>query len=155
MDRSPNKAVNDITKAAILAELISCINTPYIWQGNNPLQGMDCSGYACWVLKSFGLVGRKEDFSAADLAKKFASSGRKANQDEFGAMLFFGKKEITHVAFALGSGRMIESGGGDSSTTNQSLAAQRDAMVRRRMISARQDLVQVIMPPWPDLDFGI
>lgn len=141
------------SKSAIVKEAESCLGIPYVYGGNNPLQGLDCSGLVCWVLKRFGMVKTAQDFSAAQLHTLLTTLGATSLETpEAGALLFFGRKQITHIAIAIGSARMIEAGGGDHTTTNPALAAKAGAMVRRQMISSRADLYGILMPPWPDVD---
>lgn len=138
------------TRAAVLAELENCLNIPYIYGGNNPLQGLDCSGFACWVLKRFGLIGYREDLSASQLLQRFTTP---AKRQDFGALIFFGHADkISHVGFSLGADRFIEAGGGDNACRTVENAAARDAMVRRNMHAFRQDFNCATMPPWPELN---
>lgn len=119
-------------------------NIPYKWKGNSPLDGLDCSGFVCEVLRSVGLIG-KEDYSAQMLYDKF-----KKNQSDLqeGSLLFFGKSEtaLTHVAIAIDDYLMVEAGGGDSTTDTLEKAIARNAYVRVRPISSRADkpIVRVV-----------
>lgn len=117
----------------------SFLGRPYIWGGNNPLIGFDCSGFACEVLRAHGVIG-DADMTAAGLALRFpvATAGLPAG----GELLFFGAaRNITHVALALPELRMIEAGGGNSSTNTLEIAIAKNAFVRERMINHRNDFV--------------
>lgn len=120
---------------------------PYIWGGNNPLAGFDCSGLVCELLRSVGIV--KADQSAQSLYDILKKEGTK---DEYGlgAVAFFGKseKKITHVGLLLTDTLMIEAGGGNASVTTKDQAARANAFVRLRPLSSREDLVSVIMPDY-------
>lgn len=134
----------------IIRELEDCLYAPYVYGGNNPLQGMDCSGLVCWILKRFNLLKKEEDLSAAQLYNRFSKSSETIKNPKAGALLFFGKREITHVAIAITLTRMIEAGGGDQTTKNRAIATAQGAMVRRQMIAARSDLYAILMPNWPE-----
>lgn len=116
------------------------IGVAYVYSGNNPLTGMDCSGLVCECLRAFGLIGFREDLTAQSLSERFKKLPPSINR---GCLLFFGASwsSVSHVAISLGDGIMIEAGGGDSTTTNVSLAAKRNAFVRIRRIASRGDLL--------------
>jgi cell wall-associated NlpC family hydrolase len=139
------------TQQEILQEAESCLNVPYVFGGSNPLQGLDCSGLVVWCLQRVGVFKKGQDFSAQGLYDHFTKKPGSWMATPYpGALLFFGKdvRSITHVGIALNERRMIEAGGGDSRTTNISVASAHGAMVRRQPISARQDLVAVLMPEY-------
>lgn len=120
------------------------IGIPYIYGGNNPLTGMDCSGFVCECLKSIGVIESHRDFSARELFKLLSENNKLTQKVERGCVVFFGKSAsmISHVAIALSDKIMIESGGGDSSTISKERAANANAFVRIRPI--RKDLVGII-----------
>lgn len=132
----------------------SFLGTPYIYAGNNRLTGLDCGGFVCEVLRSFGFVGPFEDLDCQSIYDRLSiapGSTRFASGDEIPAasILFFketGSKEMTHTAIALERRRMIECGGGGKVTTDVHKAAMVGAMVRERPISFRKDLVCAILP---------
>lgn len=105
---------------------------PYVWAGNHPTVGMDCSGYVCEVLRSVGYIG-SEDLSAQMIFDKFKSSIKNIHR---GSILFFGRSidEITHVAIAINRELMIEAGGEGRVNTDK-------GYVRIRPINSRGDLV--------------
>ena len=123
---------------------------PYIWGGNSPLTGFDCSGLIVEGLKSEGIVKYYEDLSAQGIFdrlqgyyKEFDPSCKRIRR---GDLLFFGKspKQIAHVGLAVDPNRMLESGGGDSETKCREDAEKRNAMVRIRPINYRSDLTGII-----------
>ena len=132
--------------------------TPYVYGGNNRLSGLDCSGFVCEVLRSFGLVGPHEDLSSQQLFDKLKSAPGSALQSPVkvmapGLILFFqpkGNSKIDHVALCVDNLRMIEAGGGGRTCTDFQTAARFGAMVRERMISNRDDLVAAIFPAYPE-----
>lgn len=123
------------------------IGTPYIWGGNNPLEGFDCSGFIQEVLKVHG-VDPKGDQTSQGLYNHFNSNGLSAQIPFKGCLLFFGNSEyrITHIAMAINKTLMIEAGGGGSKIHTPSEAAEAGAYVRIRPISNRSDLVKAVYP---------
>ena len=115
---------------------------PYIYGGNNPLTGWDCSGFVIEILRSFGLV--KGDHTCQGLYKYLSQKNWRSQLAE-GSILFFGesRNQIVHIAIALNKSIMIECGGGVSSTRTLTLAKRRGACVRIRPI---RNTVAVLKP---------
>jgi len=114
---------------------------PYLWGGNSPVFGLDCSGFICEVLRSIGVI--KGDYTAQDLYTHLLSKGARS-QLAPGSLLFFGdhKDKITHVAMAINDKLMIEAGGGDRTTNTIIESNKKNAYIRIRPI--RSDLVGVL-----------
>jgi cell wall-associated NlpC family hydrolase len=131
----------------------SFLGTPYVYGGNNRLTGMDCSGFVCEILRSVGLVGNADDLSAQVLYDKLAPLGIKDpnTNDDRGRLWFFGASiyAVTHVAFQVDNYRIIESGGGDHTTTALEIAKTRGAMVRIRPTTYRKDWLYKLRPKYP------
>ena len=121
----------------------SMLGIPYIWGGNNPLIGLDCSGFTLEVLRSIGQWDKHDD-TAQGIRNTFSIITRKPISE--GTLLFFGKTagSITHVAIALNDKYMIEAGGGGSTTLTVEDAKKQNAFVRIRPIANRSDLVDTI-----------
>jgi cell wall-associated NlpC family hydrolase len=124
----------------------SFLGTPYVFGGNNRLTGIDCSGFVCEVLRSAGVIG-SEDLSAQMLFDKFMETTR-MQVEKAGSIAFYGKDtaHITHVAFHIDRYRVIEAGGGDSTTHSFEDARARGAMVRMRPYKYRKDYLCSLMP---------
>lgn len=124
---------------------------PYVWGGNHPLEGVDCSGLALELLRASGLWPHGTDTTAQGLRDTLVERGWRRldilrEPPDFGALAFYGRsvKSITHVAFCLNGAQMIEAGGGGSKTRTPELAAEQGAYVRIRPIRGRSDLIEVI-----------
>lgn len=106
------------------------IGTPYVWGGNTPEQGLDCSGLLYYIQKKAG--SEVEDMTASG----YSTIGKKIDigQKKPGDFLFFGRP-VTHCAIYVGNGYMIESRGGRKNT------AENPGMgVVKSLVSRRSDL---------------
>ena len=127
---------------------------PYLWGGNNPMTGMDCSGYIAFILRSRGLVGLREDISAQGLYDRFRKKGTVSldwRNLEPGTLLFYGKTatSVEHVAISLDRYTVLEAGGGDRTCTTLERAKELGACVRERAVGQRLDILLMIQPTYP------
>lgn len=143
----------ELHPADILREYaLSFLGLPYLWGGDDPVAGFDCSGLALELLWSQG-IGPKHDTTAHDLEGFLLQKGYPV-APQFGAFAFYGRKDRrTHVAFCLSQGLILEAGGGGSRTTDKASAIQQNAYVRIRPLKHRNDLQSVIMPDYDWVDF--
>lgn len=129
----------------------SFLGTPYRWGGDDPINGVDCSGLVIELLLAAGVLRRGYDAPSKALHKDLVRLGSLPVQTpDFGVCIFFGKsvETITHVGFCLNKFQMIEAGGGDATTTNPQAAAEKNAFVRIRPVSWRSDCVAMVMPKY-------
>lgn len=126
------------------------VGLPYIWGGEHPSLGYDCSGLLQEVLSYCGMdpIG---DQSAQELFTQLARIST-LNVKKAGSIVFYGKSinQISHVAFMIGENHMCEAGGGDSTCVDKSSAIARGAFVRIRLIDRRKDIVAVLLPKYPE-----
>jgi lipoprotein Spr len=130
----------------------SFLGTAYIWGGNHPSYGYDCSGFVQEVLASVG-CDPKGDQTAQMLYDYFLLEGDEIWGPKTGALMFYGssKERIYHVAFCINEYQIIEAGGGDSSCTDLSRAIAKNAFVRLRPSDHRfKERVGVLLPRYPD-----
>lgn len=125
------------------------VGKPYLWGGDDPIHGFDCSGFVLEVLEAFG-VGPKVDMSSQSLHDWLKIEGSPSTGAHFGGVAFFGKdtKSITHTALVLGHNLMIEAGGGNSQVIDEASASLKNAYIKIRPLHRRKDLVAVYMPDW-------
>lgn len=128
----------------------SFLGIPYVWGGNNPFTGWDCSGFVQWVLKAAD-VDPKGDQTAQALRDHFvqSSAGIPHDQPSAGCLIFYGKgrENISHVAFCMDSRWVIEAGGGDHKHTGEEYIKS-GACTRLRLYDYRQDIVSIIKPKY-------
>ena len=135
----------------LISYALSFVGQPYRWGGDDPINGFDCSGLVQEILAAIGM-DPEQDQTAQGLYNHFSKPGNHtAEMWPAGALCFFGDsdKRITHVGFSIGSGLMVEAGGGGSKIISRDTAATANAYVRVRPIQRRGDLVAVLTPNYP------
>lgn len=130
------------------ATALSFLGKPYVWGGDDPINGFDCSGLVQEILASVGM-DPKGDQTAQGIYDIFNPIGTPLERG-LGALAFYGKsiKEITHIAMLLDEEHIIEAGGGGSKTLTAQDAIRQNAFVRIRRVDNRSDLVAIVMPPY-------
>jgi cell wall-associated NlpC family hydrolase len=120
------------------------LGTPYIWGGQDR-NGCDCSGFVLMCLNVIGLKP-EGDHTAQSLHDMFSS--KKPVVAMPGSLLFYGDDEysISHVAIYLGSGYVIEAGGGGRECKTAEDAFKSSACVRIVKHGHRGDLVATLHP---------
>lgn len=124
---------------------LTYLHIPYIWGGDDPIRGMDCSGLVQELLAMIGL-DPKGDQTAQGLYDYFKT--RSSQDQQVGSLVFYGAStsKITHVAMMLDQRTIIEAGGGGSSTTSQDAAIRQNAFIRLRPFDRRRDVVAILRP---------
>lgn len=136
-----------MTQAILYDYAMSFNGKPYIWGGDDPVIGFDCSGLVIELLQSQGILPRGYDSTAQNLYLTLRKAGNNQALD-FGTCLFFGADigRITHTGFALSPAIMLEAGGGGPGVRDFQSAAAKNAYIRVRPINWRGDLVAKNMP---------
>lgn len=88
-----------------------CLGTPYLFGGNTPKSGIDCSAYVCYVYRSVGLYGE-----GRTTAQALYDMSVKTDNPQPGDMIFFkgtydtGGQLISHIGIYAGGNMMYHSG---------------------------------------------
>lgn len=116
-----------MTANELVAYATNLIGTPYVWGGNTPAQGLDCSGLLYYIQKKAG--SEVEDMSASG----YSMIGKNIDigQKKPGDFLFFGRP-VTHCAIYVGNGYMIESRGERKNTADNPGMGVVKSLVSRR-----------------------
>lgn len=107
------------------------LGVKYVWGGNTPQSGVDCSGLLYYIQKKAGSeVGDRTASGYSKLGAKIPIGEQKA-----GDFLFFGNP-VTHCAVFIGNGYMIESRGGRKNTaSNPGIGVVKSLVTRRSDLS--------------------
>ena len=124
------------------------LGKPYIWGGDDPVSGFDCSGFCVEILKSIGLLPRKGDWTAQGLWSKFY---KKCEVDKpyNGCLIFWSNArgdKIIHVEYAVNKYLAIGASGGGSKTQNRANAISQNAYIKVRPWASRPRVKGFIDP---------
>ena len=119
----------------------SKLGLPYIWGGDDPVAGFDCSGFVIECLKSAGKLPRQGDWTAAGLAKMFPIVG-----DPYEGCLVFWGVPINHVELCFDDTYSIGASGGGSGTLTKTDAIRQNAYVKIRPFRTRSGIYGFVDP---------
>lgn len=106
---APSAGATSIAEArsAVVRESLRYLNTPYLWGGQHPVTGMDCSGFVQQVFRDTGLhlprVSRDQFRATLSLGPKEVIPGDLI----FFAMSNPGTSQVDHVGIYIGRGYFI------------------------------------------------
>lgn len=112
--RIPESPPPSAEAVSVLRTAESYIGTPYVWGGNSPSRGFDCSGFTKFVFAKYHITLPRT-------SREQARAGRAVSPDfgelHAGDLMLFAEPgaAISHVAIYAGNGRIIHSsssGGG-------------------------------------------
>ena len=108
----------------------------YIWGGSDP-RGFDCSGLAVEYLKSLGFLRESEDYTAAQLYKKFSHAA--SILPSRGCLIFYHNRsnKIIHVEILVNKSLSIGANGGGSKVKTVEDAMRHDAFIKLRPTNRR------------------
>ena len=120
-----------MTANELVQNATDLLGVKYVWGGNTPQSGLDCSGLLYWIQKKAGSeVG---DMTASGYSK--LGTLIPIGQQKVGDFLFFGNP-VNHCAIFIGYGYMIESRGGRKNTAdNPGIGVVKSLVTRRSDLS--------------------
>ena len=104
--RIPRSPPASAAASRVLRTADSYVGTKYVWGGNTPTQGFDCSGFTKYVFAKYGVtlprVSRDQVRAGSSVPADFRALRP-------GDLMFFAEsgEEISHVAIYVGNGRII------------------------------------------------
>jgi len=121
----------------------SYLGKPYLWGGDDPIAGFDCSGFIIEILKSVGMLPKDGDWTAHGLYELF-----KAKEYDYpaeGHLALWGrtKEHITHVEYCLNYDLSIGASGGGSKTLTERDAIKQNAYIKIRPVKERNPITYV------------
>lgn len=123
------------------------VGIPYIWGGDDPMRGYDCSGFVQELLASEGL-DPPGDQTADSLYHHFRALDL-GSGPQLGALAFYGTYErIIHVALCINRDQVIEAGGGGRACKTREDAIRHNAHIRVRPLNARGDFFTCMLPEY-------
>ena len=114
---------------------MSFLGRPYIWGGDDPMRGFDCSGFCIEILKSIGALLRRGDLTADGLYNFYKDCEK--SYPNPGYLVFWGRLIKTHVEFCLDENYSIGASGGSSKTTTEAEAIKQNAYIKVRPIDSK------------------
>jgi cell wall-associated NlpC family hydrolase len=126
------------------------LGLPYIWGGDDPIEGFDCSGFAVHLLQSVNLLTVDSDYTAAGLYRHLFE--HKTNKIIPGNLIFFGSQrrlnigDITHVEIAVNGELMIGASGGGRNNMTIEEAVRNNAFIKVKPVKSRRHMIGIIDP---------
>lgn len=116
------------------------LGTPYIWGGDDPMKGFDCSGFVIEILKSVGALPRTGDWTAKELWDKFDK--KVIPYPNEGCLVFWRGRArnsaIVHVEYCIDDTHSIGASGGGRKTETVADAIKQNAYIKVRPFSSRK-----------------
>lgn len=129
-----------------ILEAVKCLYVPYIWGGDDPDKGLDCSGFIGHILRMVGLMPAGSDDTAQGYINKYHRFAAATTRE--GCLVFYGKgpAKITHVMMAVTPTVCIGAVRGNKWVDTVLRAKSRNAKVDVRAIDYRKDIVLIVDP---------
>ena len=136
-----------------MLEAAKCLYVPYIWGGNAPGDGMDCSGFVGHVLRTTGILPPTCDATAQMYSEMFKEYPLKTPQAASLAFYGRGGSNIVHVMLIVNQEACIGAVRGNKYIDTVARAKAKRARVDTRPINYRRDLRMILDPvKWSEND---
>lgn len=135
--RIPRSPAPTSAAARLLQTADRYVGIPYVWGGNTPESGFDCSGFTKYVFA-------KQGISLPRTSREQAHAGRGVALDygafEPGDILLFAEpnEAISHVAIYVGDGRIIHASSARGEVGYLDLDGDRGAWYVQNMVAVRR-----------------
>jgi len=144
MDGANNEGKAVTPKEIALKVAWAKLDKPYLWGGDDPLAGFDCSGFVIECLKSAGVLPRAGDWTAEQLFSMFKANP--LSKEPYAGCLVFWENPIAHVELCLDETFSIGASGGGSETKTEADAIKENAYVKIRPIRSRARIYGYVDP---------
>src|SRR6478672_8086760 len=135
--RIPRSPAPTASASRVLQTADRYVGIPYVWGGNSPESGFDCSGFTKYVFA-------KQGVSLPRTSREQARVGRGVSLDfgafEPGDILLFAEpnEAISHVAIYVGDGRIIHASSARGEVGYLDLDGDRGAWYVQNMVAVRR-----------------
>lgn len=125
----------------------SFLGLPYMWGGDDPIAGFDCSGFVIECLKSAGILPRRGDWAAQGIWDMF-NKNLAVNTPGPGCLVFWESRggRVIHVEMCIDDELAIGASGGGSENTTRGEAIKKNAYIKIRPFRGRANIKGYIDP---------